>query len=127
MSDQDKRWEGLTINGDLPIGVYFAGVRHKNFTLRAGVTGDLIAAQELHPEGPLQLITLEVYRRQLLKLGDIELKHLTTDLLREELLEQDLAVIADADAALEKKLKPPSAVSKPGDGSSTTLSDTAIA
>lgn len=126
MSDQDKRWEGLTIKGELPVGVYFAGVRHKAFTLRAGVTGDLIAAQELHPDGPLQLITLEVYRRQLLSLGDIEAQHLTTDLLRDGLLEMDLAAIADADLSLEKKLKPQSAASKPGGESSTTLSDMAI-
>ncbi|WP_336331644.1 hypothetical protein [Pseudomonas putida] len=125
MSDQDKRWDGLTIKDELPIGVWFAGSRHKAFTLRAGVAGDLIAAQEEYPEGPLQLITLEVYRRQLLELGDIEPKYLTIELLRDGLLEQDLAAIADADAALEKKLKPQSAASKPGDGSSTTLSATA--
>lgn len=121
----DKRWEGLTISGELAVGVYFAGTRHTSFTLRAGVTGDLIAAQEEHPEGPLQLITLEVFRRQLLSLGDIEPAHLTTDLLREGLLETDLALLAKADADLEKKLKPPSAASKPGAASSTTLSDTA--
>lgn len=120
MSEQDKRWDGLTITRELPIGVYFAGVRHKEFTLRVGVTGDLIAAQELHPDGPLQLITLEVFRRQLLKLGDIEQRHLTTDLLRDSLLELDLAVIADADAELEKKLKPQSAASNPGAESSST-------
>lgn len=125
MSDQEKRWDGLTIARELPIGVYFAGVRHKAFTLRAGVTGDLIAAQERYPEGPMQLITLDVFRRQLLRLGDIEPQHLTTDLLRDTLLELDLAVIADADAELEKKLKPQSAASKPGAESSTTSSDTA--
>lgn len=125
MTDQDKRWDGLTITRELPVGVYFGGMRHKQFTLRAGVTGDLIAAQEAHPEGPMQLITLEVFRRQLLALGDIELKYLTTDLLRDELLETDLAVIADADVELEKKLKPQNAANKPGAASSTTSPDTA--
>lgn len=120
----DKRWDGLTITRDLAVGVYFAGTRHTEFTLRVGVTGDLIAAQEEHPNGPMQLITLEVFRRQLLALGDIEPQHLTTDLLREGLLETDLALIADADAELEKKLKPQSAASKPGGASSTTLSGT---
>lgn len=123
MTDQSKRWDGLTITGELSAGVYFAGVRHKEFVLRAGVTGDLIEAQELHPNGPMQLITLEVYRRQIISLGDIEPQHLTTELLREGLLESDLAIIADADIALEKKLKPQSAASKPGDALSSTLSE----
>lgn len=123
MTDQNKRWDGLTITRDLPVGVYFAGVRHKEFVLRAGVTGDLIAAQELHPEGPMQLITLEVFRRQILRLGDIEPQHLTTELLRAELLESDFSVIADADIELEKKLKPQSAASTPGAASSSTSSE----
>lgn len=122
---QDKRWEGLTITRDLAVGVYFAGMRHKRFTLRTGVTGDFIAAQEEHPNGPMQLITLEVYRRQLLSLGEIPVDQLTTALLRENLLEADLALIADADAELEKKLAPPSAATPPGDASSMPSSDTA--
>jgi len=121
----DKRWQGLTISRELPIGVYFAGTRHKHFTLRVGLAGDLIAAQEEHPEGPLQLVTLEVYRRQLLALGDIPLESLTTALLRDALTETDLAAIAQADADLEKKLTPPSAASAIGDASSTPLSGTA--
>lgn len=115
----DKQWQGLTISRELPIGVYFAGTRHKPFTLRVGLVGDLIAAQEQHPEGPLQLVTLEVYRRQLLAVGDIPAESLTTDLLRDALTETDLAAIATADADLEKKLTPPSAASPTGDASST--------
>lgn len=119
----NKQWDGLTIEGTLPIGVYFAGTRHKRFTLRCGLAGDLIAAQEQHPEGPLQLVTLEVYRRQLLTLGDIPTENLTTELLREALTETDLGAIATADVALEKKLTPPSAASPTGDASSTSSSD----
>jgi hypothetical protein len=88
------------------------------------MAGDLVAAQELHPDGPFQLVTLEVYRRQLLSLGDIPPEALTTELLRENLAETDLAVIADADAALEKKLAPPSAATPTGDASNTPSSDT---
>lgn len=128
MTEQlNKQWEGLTISRELHIGVYFAGVRHKSFTLRVAVAGDLIAAQEEHPNGPFQLTTIEVYRRQLLSLGDIPAENLTTDLLREGLTETDLAIIADADAELEKKLTPPSAATPTGAESSTPSSDTATA
>lgn len=127
MSEQvSKQWEGLTISGELRIGVFFAGMRHKRFTLRVAVAGDLIAAQEQHPQGPFQLTTIEVYRRQLLSLGDIPTENLTTELLREGLTESDLAVIADADAELEKKLTPPSAATPTGAESNTPSSDTAI-
>ena len=120
MSTIDKRWEGLTITRELGIGVFYAGSRHKSFTLRVAMSGDLIAAQQEHPVGPIQLVTLEVYRQQLLALGDIPAEALTTELLRAELAEADLALIADADAELEKKLTPPSAASATGDESSTT-------
>ncbi len=125
MSKIDPRWEGLTITRELSIGVWFAGMRHKTFTLRVAMSGDLIAAQQEHPVGPIQLVTLEVYRQQLLSLGDIPAKDLTTELLRAELTEGDLALIADADAELEKKLSPQSAAPTTGGASSTTLSDTA--
>lgn len=125
MTEQtNKRWDGLTITGELHIGVYYAGVRHKTFTLRVGMAGDLIAAREQHPDGPFQLITMEVYRRQLLSLGDIPSEALTIELLREDLTETDLAVIADADAELEKKLAPPSAATPTGDVSNTPSSET---
>ncbi|MFJ2712190.1 hypothetical protein ACIOZM_15055 [Pseudomonas sp. NPDC087346] len=124
MTEQtSKQWEGLTISGELQIGVYYAGTRHKSFTLRTPVTGDLIGAQELFPHGPMQLITVDVYRRQLLSLGDIPAEALTTELLRESLTESDLGLIADADAALEKKLMPPSAASLTGAASSMDSSE----
>jgi phage FluMu protein gp41 len=125
MSTTEKRWEGLTVSGELAIGVFFAGVRHKRFTLRVAMSGDLIAAQEAHPTGPLQLVTLEVYRQQLLSLGDIPSENLTTQLLRDELTEGDLALIANADEALEKKLAPQNAATATGEASSTPSSDTA--
>ncbi|WP_064116771.1 hypothetical protein [Pseudomonas fluorescens] len=126
MTEQaNKQWDGLTHTGDLHHGVYYSGVRHKRFTLRVGMAGDLVAAQEHHPNGPFQLVTLEVYRRQLLSLGDIPPEVLTVDLLREALTETDLGVIADADLELEKKLAPPSAAMPSGDESNTPLSATA--
>jgi hypothetical protein len=128
MTEQtNKQWDGLTITGELRIGVYYSGLRHKTFTLRVGMAGDLVAAQQLHPEGPFQLVTLEVYRRQLLTLGDIPPEALTTELLRESLPETDLAIIANADADLEKKLAPPSAATLTGGASNTSLSDTVTA
>lgn len=107
--EQNQRWEGLTISKTLRDGVFFAGTRHKNFTLRVPVSGDLITAQEKHPQGPMQLVTLEVYRQQMLSLGQIPAESLTVELLRTELTEGDLALIAAADEELEKKLAVPSA------------------
>lgn len=123
----DKRWDGLTITGELAIGVFFAGVRHKHFTLRVPVSGDLVSVQEEFPNSPFQLHTIAVYRRQLLALGDIPAESLTVELLREGLTESDLAIIASADAELEKKLAPSKAASTTGDESNTSLSDTATA
>lgn len=125
MSSIDKRWDGLTITRELGVGVYYAGTRHKSFTLRVPMSGDFIAAQQEHPAGPLQLVTLEVYRQQLLALGDIPAEALTTELLCAELTEGDLALIAKADEELEKKLSPQSAASTTGERSNTTSSDTA--
>lgn len=119
---QQKQWAGLTITRQLNVGVYYAGTFHKTFTLRVPVTGDLISAQEEHPNGPLQLVTVEVYRRQLLSLGDIPGEALTTELLRASLTESDLGLIADADEELEKKLAPQNAALPTGDVSSMGLS-----
>lgn len=123
----DKRWDGLTESGELAVGVYFAGTRHKSFTLRVPMAGDLVGAQQDNPQGPLQLITVDVFRRQLLALGDIPAASLTTELLLDELTETDLALLGRADEVLEKKLAPPSAVPTTGDVSNTPLSDTATA
>lgn len=128
MTEQsNKQWDGLTITGELHHGVYYSGLRHKRFTLRIGMAGDLVAAQEQYPNGSIQLITLAVYHRQLLSLGDIPTEALTVDLLREALSETDLGVIADADLELEKKLAPPSAASPIGDASSMDSSEQATA
>jgi phage FluMu protein gp41 len=127
MTTIDKRWNGLTESGELAVGVYFAGTRHKRFTLRVPMAGDLVGAQQEHPQGPLQLITVDVFRRQLLALGDIPVDSLTTELLLDELTESDLALLGQADEVLEKKLAPPSAVPTTGDASSMPLSDTATA
>jgi hypothetical protein len=127
MTTIDKRWDGLTESSELAVGVYFAGTRHKSFTLRVPMAGDLVGAQQEHPQGPLQLITVDVFRRQLLALGDIPLDSLTTELLLDELTESDLALLGQADEVLEKKLAPPSAVPPIGDASSMPLSDTATA
>ena len=124
MSRIEKKWEGLIITRDLQVGVYYAGTFHKSFTLRVGMVGDLIKAQEQHPNGPFQLVTLEVYRNQLLSVGDIPPEALTTELLRESLTESDLALIAAADEELEKKLMPQNAASPTGDASNTPSSGT---
>jgi phage FluMu protein gp41 len=121
----DKQWDGLTISDELPIGVLYAGVRHKRFTLRLQMAGDLIDAQEAMPEASVRLIALDLFRRQLLVLGDIPPEAITTDLLRQQLSEVDLAVLEQADQTLGKRLAPASVGSSTGAASSTSSSDTA--
>jgi hypothetical protein len=125
MTNIDKRWEGLTIGGELAVGVYYAGLRHKTFTMRIPLAGDLIDVQSEHPEASLHVATMAIYHRQLLSLGDIPAEALTFDLLRAELAETDLALLGAADEALEKKLALPSAASTAGDKSNTPLSGSA--
>lgn len=125
MTEQlNKQWDGLTISGELTVGVYFAGTRHKRYTLRVGVAGDWVSALEEYPNGPFHLHTIAVFRRQLLSLGEIPTGNLTTELLREALTEIDLAVLAEADIELGKKLAPPSAATPTGGVLNTPLSDT---
>lgn len=119
------KWDGLTATGTLPIGVFYAGQRHRTFTLRLSLCGDLIAAQEANPSAPVRLIALDLFRRQLLQLGDIPAEALTLDLLRAELTEIDQAVLEDADAALTKKLTPGSGDLPSGAPSNTPSSGTA--
>lgn len=123
MTNQDKRWEGLTIDGELSAGVYYAGVRHKRFTLRVPMAGDIINVQIEHPEGTIHVATLAILHKQLMSLGDIPPEALTYELLRAELSESDLSLLSDADEALEKKLKLPSEPVEIGDKSSTPSSD----
>lgn len=123
----DARWNGLTASGTLPIGIYYAGTRHRDFTLRVSLTGDLIGAQEDHPNGTVRLIALELFRRQLLRVGEIPADALTLDLLRAELTDIDLGELERVDESLTKKLRPDSGDSTTGDASSTSSSGTAIA
>lgn len=121
----DSRWDGLTRLGTLPIGVMYAGKRHKDYVLRIPMAGDLVAAQEDHPQALVRLVALDLFRRQLLQLGDIPPEALTLELLREELTEPDLAELERADAELGKKFAPPSASNATGGASNTPLSGTA--
>jgi hypothetical protein len=127
MDKQNGRWDGLTTTGTLPIGVFYAGKRHKNYTLRLPMAGDLVRAQQEYPDGPLRLQALECYRQQLLVLGDIPEDALTTKLLTEHLSEIDLGELERADAMLGKRLAPPSEDPSfaPGGASSMPLSATA--
>lgn len=115
MTASSKAWDGLTITDQLRIGVLYAGTRHKAFTLRIPVAGDMIGAQQAYPQSPFSLITVDCYRRQLLSLGDIPKDALTTEMLLEQLAETDLSILAKADEDLEKKLALPSeAARSPG-------------
>lgn len=124
MSNIDKRWEGLTIDGELSAGVFYAGARHKHFTLRVPMAGDIIDVQIAHPEASIQVATLAMLQKQLLSLGDIPSEALTYDLLHAELSESDLSLLSKADEDLEKKLNLSSAAIKAGDKLNTSSSDT---
>lgn len=125
MSNIDKRWGGLTIDGELSVGVFYAGARHKHFTLRVPMAGDIIDVQTSHPEASIQVATLAMLHKQLLALGDIPSDALTYDLLHAELSESDLSLLGKADEDLEKKLNLPSAAIKAGDKLNTSSSDMA--
>lgn len=118
----DPQWAGLTTTGTLPIGVLYAGRRHKAYTLRLQMVGDLIEAQQAHPQGSLRLIALDLFRRQLLALGDIPPEAITTDLLRAQLAELDLQELERADTALGNALAPARSDSSTGAASSTSSS-----
>ncbi|VXC29701.1 conserved hypothetical protein [Pseudomonas sp. 8Z] len=107
MQTIDKTWDGLTIEGTLIVGILFAGARHKHFIMRIPMAGDLVSAQEDHPNAPLQVVTMATYHRQLLAVGDIPSESLTFDLIKAELAEIDLALLAAADQKLEERLAQP--------------------
>ncbi|MGH8422266.1 MAG: hypothetical protein ACRER3_07910 [Pseudomonas fluorescens] len=126
-NDAITKWAGLTASGTLPVGVYYAGQRHRHYILRVSVAGDVIEALETQPTASTARIALDLYRRQLLKLGDIPAEALTLDLLKAELAEIDQAELERAGVELTKKLMPASESSLTGDVSSTSSSGTATA
>jgi len=126
-NDPLTKWAGLTASGTLPVGVYYAGQRHRDYVLRIGIAGDVIDALESQPNGSTARIALDLYRRQLLQLGAIPAEALTLDLLKAELAEIDQAVLEKASTELTKKLMPASDSSATGDVSSTSSSGTATA
>ena len=123
----EQQWEGLTFSGTLPVGVFYAGKRHRDYVLRLGLSGDVIDAQAENPAGSMLLIALDLFRRQLLRLGDIPAEAITLDLLRQGLAEIDHAELERADGELTKKLTLASNAAVSGDASNTPSSDTAIA
>jgi len=126
-SNSHGKWDGLTASGTLPIGVHYAGQRHKEFVLRVSLVGDLIGAQTEYPNVPVRKIALELFRRQLLKLGEIPAEALTLSLLEAEMTDIDIEVLEEEDTKLTKKLKPASGPSQIGEPSKTPSSGTAIA
>lgn len=122
-----KEWNGLTIERTLSIGVLYAGTRHKRVVLRVGMAGDLVEAQRDSPDGNARAIALDLYRRQMLVLGDIPTKEITLTLLMEQLAEPDLAVLEAADAALGKQLSEVSDPPPSDTGGSSSTASSAMA
>jgi hypothetical protein len=72
----------LTQTGNLPIGVEVAGVLHRDFELRPVLVQDNIdAVTEVGTANPVEL-SAAIFARQLVRLGTLEAKQITTDLVR---------------------------------------------
>lgn len=96
----------ITSDGELKVGLEFAGKTHTNFTIRAAKVKDTLEAMvEVGTESSLKFL-LANYSRQILTLGDIPKEHITSNLLS-NLYDIDLAVIQEASQSLEKKLLSP--------------------
>lgn len=96
-----------TIKGTLPHGVMVAGVLHKDFEMRPAVIGDTIdAIDELGGGQNTIKVSLHVVRRQMLKLGTLEAKDITLELLR-GLNVEDWNTLDQASVSIAKKAEPP--------------------
>lgn len=72
----------LTQTGTLPIGVEVDGALHRDFELRPVLVQDNIeAVTEVGTANPVEL-SAAIFARQLVRLGTLEAKQITTDLVR---------------------------------------------
>lgn len=93
----------LLQDGTFLLGLVVDGVRHMDFTLRSPTVQDNIdAIYEVGAENPVEL-SAAIFARQLVKLGTLEPKQITTNLLR-PMHPRDFNRLELASAELEKKL-----------------------
>jgi hypothetical protein len=89
--------------GTLPIGVLIADVLHRDFELRPVLVQDNIeAVTEVGTVNPVEL-SAAIFARQLVRLGTLERKQITTDLVRGMHI-ADFNEIERGAVELEKKL-----------------------
>lgn len=92
----------LTISGTLPQGVEVDGAWHRDFVLRLPTVADNIEAVDQVGTGNAVALSAAILSRQLVKLGALQDKALTYDLVT-GLHPQDYNHLEAAAAELEKK------------------------
>ncbi len=94
--------DGLTIDGSLAQGLTVAGVVHRDFTLRLPTLGDNIDAVDEVGGHNGVAVSAAILARQLTKLGTLDRKEITYDLIC-TLHPADYNLLDAASVELEKK------------------------
>lgn len=106
--------KSLTHKGTLLLGVEFDGKTHKEFEIRLAKVSDSIDAEkETSGKSGVEFM-VAVISRQLVSLGDIPKKSITTELLR-DMYDDDLTILQNAKESLKKKLMEPVSEQKHSD------------
>lgn len=116
----------LRHTGTLEYGIEYNGQLHKDFAIRLQTVGDEVDASSLAEIDGGKNYSLHLLCSTLTQLGDIPLKDITVELLRESMLFEDFDIMNQAQKELKKKLKPASekdsTTDSPGSSSDNTAS-----
>lgn len=125
-----QKMTGAVEHGTLLYGIEYpaaSGKIHKDFTIRLPTIGDNIAAlEECGPDSNLK-INVFLAACCLLKLGKIPPEEIDSDLLTDNLIDEDFDVIMNTWEELRKKLKASSAASQAPDLPPSSSDSTALA
>ncbi len=115
----------FTHSATLPIGVFYQGQLHRDFTIRMSTVGDEIAVVE---DGIPESGTLVgVLARCLTTLGSIPAEEITYQLLCDALVSEDYQALRTAQQEAKKKLSELKSASAITDTPSSALANTATA
>ncbi|CAJ0999829.1 MULTISPECIES: hypothetical protein [Serratia] len=115
----------FTHSATLPIGVFYQGQLHRDFTIRMSTVGDEIAVVE---DGIPESGTLVgVMARCLTTLGSIPAEEITYQLLCDALVSEDYQALRTAQQEAKKKLSELKSASVITDTPSSALASTATA
>ncbi|HGE8286641.1 TPA: hypothetical protein ACGD4M_002140 [Serratia marcescens] len=115
----------FTHSATLPIGVFYQGQLHRDFTIRMSTVGDEIAVVE---DGIPESGTLVgVMARCLTTLGSIPAEEITYQLLCDALVSEDYQALRTAQQEAKKKLSGLKSASVITDTPSSALANTATA